>query len=244
VAGVQQLLADLGFYTGPIDGTYSAATVEAVRALQRELGVPETGLIDAATLRAAYERGLATGTPTTEAPTTEPPTTEAPTTEAPTTEAPTTAPATTLAPTTTVPADTGTATMLDVLRSDDRFTTLVELIDGAGFTADLSPFGRISVLAPTNDAFAALDAATLEELRGDSALLAVVLSYHMLDAEWTLADLATVPSVATVHGASIAVAVDGDLVRFDGSAAIPPEMPAGNGSVIPIDGVLMPPDGT
>ena len=61
VAGIQQLLTDLGFYTGPIDGVYSAETVEAIRALQRELGVPETGILDAATLRAAYERGLTTG---------------------------------------------------------------------------------------------------------------------------------------------------------------------------------------
>ena len=43
VAQLQQALADLGFYTGPIDGRYSAATIEAVRAFQRELGVPETG---------------------------------------------------------------------------------------------------------------------------------------------------------------------------------------------------------
>ena len=65
VAGIQQLLTDLGFYTGPIDGVYSAETVEAIRGLQRELGVPETGILDAATLRAAYERGLTTGsTPT------------------------------------------------------------------------------------------------------------------------------------------------------------------------------------
>ncbi len=102
VAGIQQLLTDLGFYTGPIDGVYSAETVEAIRALQRELGVPETGILDAATLRAAYERGLTTGsTPPPEPPTTEPPTTEPPTPEPPATEPPTTeppAPTTTAAP--------------------------------------------------------------------------------------------------------------------------------------------------
>ena len=36
VAQLQQALTDLGFYSGPIDGRYSAATIEAVRAFQRD----------------------------------------------------------------------------------------------------------------------------------------------------------------------------------------------------------------
>ena len=78
VAQLQQALTDLGFYSGPIDGRYSAATIEAVRAFQRDLGVPETGVIDVATLQAIYARGISSGVasvPTTTAPpaTTAPP---------------------------------------------------------------------------------------------------------------------------------------------------------------------------
>ncbi len=54
---LQILLTDLGFYTGPIDGIWNPELTEAVKALQRELGVPETGILDAATLQAAYEAG-------------------------------------------------------------------------------------------------------------------------------------------------------------------------------------------
>ena len=61
VAQLQQALADRGFYSGPIDGRYSAATIEAVRAFQRDLGVPETGVIDVATLQAIYARGITSG---------------------------------------------------------------------------------------------------------------------------------------------------------------------------------------
>ena len=88
VAQLQQALTDLGFYSGPIDGRYSAATIEAVRAFQRELGVPDTGVIDVATLQAIYARGISSGVasvPTTTAPpaTTPPPqTTEPPRTTA------------------------------------------------------------------------------------------------------------------------------------------------------------------
>jgi peptidoglycan hydrolase-like protein with peptidoglycan-binding domain len=99
VSALQGLLKGLGLYDGPIDGQYSEATQNAVKALQAQLGVPQTGTMDPATWEAYANRrnGLeallrqaesdATST-TTEAPTTEAPTTEAPTTEAPTTEAP------------------------------------------------------------------------------------------------------------------------------------------------------------
>ncbi|MET0579257.1 MAG: peptidoglycan-binding protein, partial [Ilumatobacteraceae bacterium] len=61
VAQLQQALADRGYYAGPIDGRYTAATAEAVRAFQRDLGVPETGVVDVATLQAIYARGQQTG---------------------------------------------------------------------------------------------------------------------------------------------------------------------------------------
>jgi transforming growth factor-beta-induced protein len=130
-----------------------------------------------------------------------------------------------------------------VLRGDDRFTTLIELIEQSGFAPDLSALGRFSVLAPTNDAFAAMDPADLEALRQDPNLVATVLSYHILDREWTLAELATVPEIQTVYGAPITVTADGGTVRFnDAAAGIAPELPASNGSVIAIDAVLTPPE--
>jgi peptidoglycan hydrolase-like protein with peptidoglycan-binding domain len=238
VAGIQQVLTDLGFYTGPIDGVYSAETVEAIRGLQRELGVPETGILDAATLRAAYERGLTTGgTPPEPPPTTEPPTTEPPATAPPATEPP--APTPTEPPT---PEPEPEPSILEVLRGDARFTTLVELVEQSGFAPDLSPYGRLSVLAPTNDAFAAMDPADLDALRQDPALVSTVLSYHILDREWTLAELAAVPTAQTILGEPVTITFDGATVRFNDTAAgIAPELSASNGTVIAIDAVLTPP---
>jgi len=56
---LQQMLTQLGFYTGPLDGNYNDATIAAVKSLQRSLGVPQTGIIDVATLAAAYSKGVA-----------------------------------------------------------------------------------------------------------------------------------------------------------------------------------------
>jgi peptidoglycan hydrolase-like protein with peptidoglycan-binding domain len=56
-AAVQQTLKLLGFWDGPIDGVWSDELTDAVKDLQKELGVEETGEIDAETL-AAWEKAL------------------------------------------------------------------------------------------------------------------------------------------------------------------------------------------
>jgi peptidoglycan hydrolase-like protein with peptidoglycan-binding domain len=55
---LQQDLADAGYYKGEVDGVYGPETVEAVQALQKANGLPETGTMDKATeaaLRAELE---------------------------------------------------------------------------------------------------------------------------------------------------------------------------------------------
>jgi localization factor PodJL len=45
---VQSLLASRGYDVGPVDGLMGPRTREAVIAFQRDSGVPQTGVIDAA----------------------------------------------------------------------------------------------------------------------------------------------------------------------------------------------------
>jgi murein L,D-transpeptidase YcbB/YkuD len=57
-AALQQDLADAGYFEGEVDGVYGPETVEAVEALQKANGLPETGSMDKATeaaLRAELE---------------------------------------------------------------------------------------------------------------------------------------------------------------------------------------------
>jgi hypothetical protein len=49
VEGVQRRLANLGLYTGEVDGAHGEPFSDAVRAFQRAHGLPETGEADAAT---------------------------------------------------------------------------------------------------------------------------------------------------------------------------------------------------
>ena len=120
---VQILLTELGFYSGPIDGIWTQELTDSVKALQRELGVPETGVLDSATLEAIYLAGVESGTPTTTVPpaTTVPPeTTVPPTTVPPTTTVP---PETTVPPTTVPPTQVGT--LLEELTGCGDYKTFV-----------------------------------------------------------------------------------------------------------------------
>jgi peptidoglycan hydrolase-like protein with peptidoglycan-binding domain len=58
-AAVQQTLKLAGFWTGPVDGQWTAALTEALKAFQNELGVKPTGTVDAATI-AGLEDAIAT----------------------------------------------------------------------------------------------------------------------------------------------------------------------------------------
>ncbi len=57
-AAVQQTLKLVGFWDGPVDGIWTEALTEAVKAFQVELGVEPTGTVDAATI-AAFEKAIA-----------------------------------------------------------------------------------------------------------------------------------------------------------------------------------------
>jgi branched-chain amino acid transport system substrate-binding protein len=258
VKDIQQMLTDLGFYTGPIDGIWTNEVTAAVKALQKDLGVPQTGVIDAATLRAAYEKGLASVPPTT----TSPPTTAGPTTTAP---APTTTrpPATTTTPpvtTTTTPAPTttrpaGTTTTIPwastttlppdqqeslwlTLKSRPEFSDLVTLIEDAGLTPELETVEIYTIFAPTNDALEKVDPATLEKLKADPEALMGLLAYHIVEGKVAYKDLKADAQIPTISGADLKVTGVSPDIKVNDSTITEPDIPATNGVIHGIDTVF------
>lgn len=55
IAGAQQDLTTAGYYTGPIDGVYGPAMADAIKALQAEVELPETGYLDPPTQEALQD---------------------------------------------------------------------------------------------------------------------------------------------------------------------------------------------
>ncbi|KAJ8282115.1 hypothetical protein COCON_G00046340 [Conger conger] len=72
-------------------------------------------------------------------------------------------------------------TVMDVLKGDNRFSTLVGAIQTAGLTEMMNQAGTYTVFAPTNEAFSAMPADELNTLMGNPSQLASLLKYHVGD---------------------------------------------------------------
>lgn len=81
--------------------------------------------------------------------------------------------------------------IVDIAAGDDRFETLVAAVKAAGLVETLKGKGPFTVFAPTDDAFAALPAGTVETLLKpeNKGKLTSVLLYHVDDRRLTSHDL-------------------------------------------------------
>jgi uncharacterized surface protein with fasciclin (FAS1) repeats len=145
---------------------------------------------------------------------------------------------------TTAPAATGT--IVDVASSTEGFSTLVSAVKAAGLADTLSGPGPFTVFAPTDDAFAALPAGTLDSLLQpeNKDQLASILTYHVVPAEVMAKDVKAGP-VKTVNGAEFTVSVDGGKVvitdaKGNRANVVKTDVTASNGVIHVIDAVLLP----
>src|SRR5687767_3502495 len=70
----------------------------------------------------------------------------------------------------------------DTIARNPELSTLNGLVQKAGLTDTLKAAGPYTVFAPTNDAFKAVPAKTLDDLSRDPARLKEVLTFHVLPA--------------------------------------------------------------
>jgi uncharacterized surface protein with fasciclin (FAS1) repeats len=127
----------------------------------------------------------------------------------------------------------------DTLARDPQLSTLNNLVDKAGLKDTLKS-GSYTVFAPSNDAFKAVPAKTLEEFAANPARLKDVLTYHVVAGKVMAADVKTGP-VKSVQGANLALARAGEFVTVEDAMVVKPNVAATNGVVHVIDRVLMPP---
>jgi uncharacterized surface protein with fasciclin (FAS1) repeats len=243
IAALQGIMTATGHYTGPIDGVWSDAVEQALIALQTDLGVPATGVVDAATMRAFEAALIAAGNPPApeSPPTTAPAAPDTTTAPAPTTTAP--APATTAAPepTTTAPPATTvppvSGGILDVLAEAGQFSQLLAAIDAAGLTETLSGPGPFTLFAPTDEAFAQL----AEPLPTEPEALQAVLLYHVVQDNLGAFELMGLGSVTTAQGGDLAITVDAGQIVLNGVSTVTISNVLGsNGVVHVVNAVLIP----
>lgn len=136
--------------------------------------------------------------------------------------------------------------------SDKQFlTTLVAAVGAAGLADALGTTDPITVFAPTNAAFAALPAGTVESLLlpENKAQLVKILSYHVVAGKYRFIDVikATLRgpvTLTTLSGDSLTVSRKGASILLQTpngtSRVIRPNIMADNGVIHVIDSVLLP----
>ncbi len=99
--------------------------------------------------------------------------------------------------------------------------------------------GEFTVFAPTDEAFAKIDPATIEKLKTDSALLTSILTYHVVPGQATPAQ--AIGEHKTVQGAMLTVTGSGDNLKVNDAGVVCGGVATTNAQVYLIDTVLMPP---
>ncbi|MDP1877432.1 MAG: fasciclin domain-containing protein [Actinomycetota bacterium] len=124
--------------------------------------------------------------------------------------------------------------------NNPALSTLVTAVSAAGLVDSLNSADGITVFAPVNDAFAAMDQATLDKALADpTGLLTTVLTYHVVAGQLAPDQLAGTHE--TLQGGTLEVMGSGEDFTVNGSATVVcGNVPTANATVYLIDGVLLP----
>lgn len=147
-----------------------------------------------------------------------------------------------------------TKDIIDNAVNSKDHTTLVAAVKAAGLVDTLKGPGPFTVFAPTNAAFAALPAGTVDNLLKpeNKAMLTTVLTYHVVPGKWDAAAISKMikdgkgmASIKTVSGGTLVAKAQGSKIMLTdekgGTATVTiPDVYQSNGVIHVIDKVLLP----
>lgn len=138
------------------------------------------------------------------------------------------------------------ANIVETAKGAGKFATLLAAAEAAGLAGALSGEGPLTVFAPTDEAFAALPAGTVENLLKpeNKDQLVAVLSYHVLGRKLTANMLpGRAIHVRTIKGSGdrvLRVEKSSSGVTVDDANVISADIMADNGVIHVIDKVMLP----
>lgn len=136
-------------------------------------------------------------------------------------------------------------TITEIAVGNGNFETLVAALSAAELVEVLSGEGPFTVFAPTDEAFAALPAGTVESLLEpeNRDQLTAILTYHVIPGVVMSGDIAGQQlSAETVEGRSLNVDATGGSVMINDATVTMADIKADNGVIHVIDTVLIPSD--
>ena len=142
-------------------------------------------------------------------------------------------------------SDAGQEELVNLAATADAakdFTTLLAAAEKAGLVDALKGDSDLTVLAPTDAAFATFlesQNLTLDDLSQEQ--IADILKYHIIDGKVLAADVTKLKRVTSLNGSDIAIEVlDGKVVLNGQSTVSATDIMATNGVIHVIDAVLLP----
>jgi len=140
-----------------------------------------------------------------------------------------------------LPAPETPSDIFSRIQSSAELDVLLASFETAGMTELLRDDGPLTVFLPTNAAFSALPASTLELLLTDSDMLQNVLQYHVVADAVRLSDRDGASSFTTVQGAPLRIDLTVEQVLVNEGAVLVADAVATNGVIHIIEHVLLPP---
>ncbi len=140
------------------------------------------------------------------------------------------------------PAFAADKDIVDTAVGAGSFTTLVAAVTAAGLVETLKGPGPFTVFAPTDAAFAALPAGTVEDLLKpeNKDKLVAILTYHVVPGAVMSTDLTEGMMAKTVQGGEVTITL-ADGAKVNGAAISTADIVASNGVIHVIDAVILPP---
>ncbi|MCU0902032.1 MAG: fasciclin domain-containing protein [Cypionkella sp.] len=142
------------------------------------------------------------------------------------------------------PAFAQEADIVDTAVAAGNFTTLAAALTAAGLVETLKGEGPFTVFAPTDAAFAALPAGTVEDLLKpeNKDQLTAILTYHVVPGAVASSALTEGMTAATVNGKEVTFTLEGGP-KINGATISTADVAASNGVIHIIDSVILPPEG-
>ena len=133
-------------------------------------------------------------------------------------------------------------TLVEVATAAGGFKTLLAAATAANLVGVLSSEGPLTVLAPTDEAFARLPAGTVDSLLKpeNRDQLVAVLKNHVLAGKVTLAKALELSEGTTLQGSKIAVRFKDGKIQVGSATLLTADIEASNGVIHVIDQVLVP----
>jgi len=140
-------------------------------------------------------------------------------------------------------ANVSAQSIFEIVTNSNVHNTLEDLLIQSELDDDLSAPGTLTLFAPTDAAFNAIPASTLDLILSNPGVLLAILNYHVLGSTVLSTDLSNNLTVSTVQGLDVIVRLENGGVFINDAEVTVTDIIADNGVVHVVDAIISPGNG-